>query len=506
MGKHHSKWVNSKDTKEFTDSNSNIKSSTLSISSKTIINCIKTNYKEKYTYVNTLKKSFYSRIDLVKNNDTGEKRVMKSVKSDKNMPKELEEEIINEIFILKKLDHPQIIKIFEFYKTTEEYNIITEYCENGDLYNELINEAPFSEDYAAYILYQLLIALNCCHKLHILYRGLDPENILIAERNDKKYPQIKMTNFGSSKIFHKDIFNEKMIGSPYYIAPEAIYNKKYNEKCDLWSCGVILYMMLSGKVPFGGHNEEEILKMVEKGSFNLSRKEFKKVSKSAIDLIKALLTVSPEKRLSAEEALNHIWFKELKIKEIYNQIKDENTINKLIKNIENYKRTSALQETALAYLVHNFPQMPDVVNACKLFSQIDIDDDGKINEDELFKGLKVKLRGKISKKEVENIFKKLDMDGNGFIEYEEFVRAAVDKEFFVSDEIIQYAFKFFDKDNSGIITFDEIREVFESSLVQKANEETTLKKIIDEVDEKKDGTISYKEFEMAMKKLIIAKN
>jgi calcium-dependent protein kinase len=218
------------------------------------------------------------------------------------------------------------------------------------------------------------------------------------------------------------------------------------------------------------------------------------------------LVLTPDLRLSAQEALNHQWFKEFNTKELYNEIEDENILMNLINNIKNYKRESALQETALAYLVHNFPQIPDVINASKLFNQIDVNDDGRINKDELYNGLKDQLRIKNLKKEVDIIFKKLDMDGNGSIEYEEFIRAAVNKDFFISDEIIEFAFKFFDKDNSGEITYDEIKEVFKDSMIKSSKEEISLKKIIDEVDKNGDGVISYEEFSLIMKKLIIPKN
>ena len=136
---------------------------------------------------------------------------------------------------------------------------------------------------------------------------------------------------------------------------------------------------------------------------------------------------------------------------------------------------------------------------------MDVNDDGKINKDELFKGLKNRLRTKNLKKEVDIIFKNLDMDGNGFIEYEEFVRAAVNKEFFVSDEVIDFAFKFFDKDNSGSITYDEIKEIFKDSMIKRSKEDISLKKIISEVDKNGDGIISYQEFVLVMKKLIMPK-
>jgi calcium-dependent protein kinase len=302
-------------------------------------------------------------------------------------------------------------------------------------------------------------------------------------------------------MVEKGAVQRKLVGSSYYIAPEVI-KKNYNEKCDIWSCGVILYILLSGRPPFGGEDDHEIMENVKKGKYDLDCSPFNKASKSVIDLIKKLLVMDKDKRISAQEALNHPWFKEQKAKELYNQIKDENIIKKLLSNLKHYKRNSVIQETALAYLVHNFPQMKDVVNACKLFNQIDINGDGKITEEELLKGLSNKIKSSTLKEDVHEIYKNLDMDNNGFIEYEEFVRAAVSKEKFMTDNVLRFAFRYFDKDGSGEITFDEIEEVFKKSVTDKGNIHDSLRKIVKEVDINGDGIISFEEFSIVMKKML----
>jgi calcium-dependent protein kinase len=212
--------------------------------------------------------------------------------------------------------------------------------------------------------------------------------------------------------------------------------------------------------------------------------------------------MDPKKRISAQEALAHNWFKENKSKELFNQIKDESTLKKLLSNLKNYRRESIIQETALAYLVHNFPQMKDVINACKLFNQIDINGDGKINKQELLKGLQSKMKSPTLEQDVEEIYKNIDMDNNGYIEYEEFVRAAVSKEKFLNESILRYAFRYFDKDNSGEITFDEIEEVFKESVSDKTKVHDSLQQIISEVDANGDGVIDFNEFAFIMKKML----
>ena len=146
--------------------------------------------------------------------------------------------------------------------------------------------------------------------------------------------------------------------------------------------------------------------------------------------------------------------------------------------------------------------MKDVVNACKLFNQIDVNGDGKINKGELLKGLQSKIKSDTLEQDVEQIYKNIDMDNNGYIEYEEFVRAAVSKERFINENVLRFAFRYFDKDGSGEITFDEIEDVFKQSVTDKAKVHESLKQIISEVDSNGDGIISFTEFSDIMKKML----
>ena len=377
-----------------------------------------------------------------------------------------------------------------------------EYCRGGKLYTELRNYAPFDEKYTAYVMYQIFSAINYCHKMNIIHRDLKPENILIVNKNkNNNYPNIKIGDFGMSKIVEKRSLQNSVVGSIYYIAPEVI-QKKYNEKCDIWSCGVIMYILLSKQPPFKGEYIEEIMSNIQKGIYDLESPPFDNISENALDLIKKLLNKDIDSRISAQEALNHPWFKENKSKELFNEILNENIIEKLLNNLKNYKKVSVIQENALDYLVHNFPQMKDVINSCKLFNQIDINGDGKITEEELFKGLSLRVKSDNLEEDVKNIFKNLDMDGNGFIEYEEFVRAAVTKEKFLGENVLKFAFRFFDIDNSGKIDFEEIERIFKNNVIDKEHVKESLNKIIYESDLNRDGKISFDEFSRVMKKML----
>ena len=454
-----------------------------------------------YRNITYLGEGSFAKVYCVEHKITGARRALKEITKSGNCSEAEEKEILNEINILRTLDHPNILKIFEFYSTKESYSIVIELCQGGELFQEIIDRGPFNENYSAYVMFQIISAINYCHSMKIIHRDLKPENILISERDNNGLPRVKIADFGTSLMFEKGAIQRKLVGSSYYIAPEVI-EKHYDEKCDIWSCGVIMYILLSGRPPFGGDNDDEIMEQVKIGKYDLEESPFDKISNSGKDLIKKLLIFDPKKRISAREALDHPWFKEKKSKELFSRIRDESTMKKMIHNLKTYKRDSIIQETALAYLVHNFPQTKDVVNACKLFNQIDTKGDGKITKAEFLKGLENKLKSDSLKKDVDIIFNNIDMDNNGYIEYEEFVRAAVNKEIFMDKRVMQFAFRYFDKDGSGEITFDEIEEVFKESVQDKTNVHDALKKIIDEVDTNGDGIISFNEFADIMKKML----
>jgi calcium-dependent protein kinase len=263
-----------------------------------------------------------------------------------------------------------------------------------------------------------------------------------------------------------------------------------------------MYILLSGKPPFNGKDDNEIFDKILIGNYDIKSPPFNQLSSNCLDLIKNLLNKNIEERFSAEQALNHVWFQDFKSKELYNRITDHDAIKTLFKNLKNYKRTSIIQETALAYLVHQFPRIKDVVNACKLFNQIDKSGDGKISKEELYNGLVGRYKTETLETDVDAIFKNLDMDNNGYIEYEEFVRAAVSKEYFLTENVLRFAFRYFDKDNSGAIEFNEIKALFSKSIEDKHHIYEALKQIIKEVDINNDGKINFKEFSVVMRKMI----
>lgn len=456
---------------------------------------------ENYSMVKRLGEGSYGVVWKVKHLLTGHDRAMKKINKSTKTKKETEMEIMNEIEILRKMDHPHIVKIFEFFNTPEGYFLITEFCTGGELFQEVSDKAPFSENIAAHIMYQIFSAVNYCHNLHIIHRDLKPENILVESINPGGTYNLKIIDFGTAKIYEKNKAEKKIIGSSYYIAPEVL-NKDYNEKCDVWSCGVILYILLSGRAPFSGDSDNAILNKIKKGTYDLKRSPFNRTSLEAKDLIRKLLEKNPKKRISAAEALKHSWFKKLEVKKKITDV-DEELLKNTIDNLKKYNPEYKLQQAVLAYLVHNFPQIEEIKEVSKVFTKFDEDIDGKLTRQEMIKGFTNALG--ITKKDatdiVSEIFNIIDNDNNGSIEFEEFVRAGLDKEIFCDEEILRFAFDYFDKDGSGQINIDELRQIFcvgpNSELA-----EATLRSCISEIDQNGNGEIDFYEFAEMMARII----
>ena len=210
--------------------NKNKNSNSIDIEHNPLISQFKSNPFEFYESLKFLGEGSFAKVYLVKNKSTGAIRAMKEIRREQDEDTEIN--IINEINILMKLDHPNIVKIFEFYVSERAYYLITEYCPGGSLFDFIDkNHGPFTEIQASYIMHQLFSVVNYCHKMKIIHRDLKPENILI-NKNDNGFVTIKVCDFGTSLKFKKGDVQDEVVGSIYYIAPEVL-KKNYNAKCDI---------------------------------------------------------------------------------------------------------------------------------------------------------------------------------------------------------------------------------------------------------------------------------
>ena len=302
--------------------------------------------------------------------------------------------------------------------------------------------------------------------------------------------ELKLIDFGCSKIFspQKKTTFEDTIGTLVYCSPEVLKNK-YDQKCDIWSCGVIMYLLLCGKFPFSGKSEEEITKKILFGKLNFNSKQFQNVSESAKDLIIKCLNKDKNKRITVKQALHHEFFAgEIDINNIFeDEVITKNVLNSLRINS---RQTSKFYQIVLTYLSYNFADKEHLQKLRNIFYKIDLNMDGKLSREELYTAYK-EAKIDISKEELNKIIKFMDFDGNGYIEYEEFIRVTLPKEQLFTDINLKNAFEMFDKDKNGTISVDEIIEVIG---MDKEFDKNAIEELKKEVSYDGNKEIDFKHF------------
>ena len=265
-----------------------------------------------YEILKKLGEGSYGKIYKVKNKDTEEIYAMKQM--DKIKIQQNLELFKNEIEIMSILNHPNICKLYEVYEDSKFFYLIIEYCEGGELLDRITKKQKegklYTEKEAAVIFRQLIEAIEYIHEIGVIHRDLKPENILFSTKYENS--PIKIIDFGISKKVTKNDPNKKIklsskVGTVYYMSPEIIKGS-YSELCDVWACGIILYILLCGYPPFSGVNDKDIYNNIKECKLEFPQNEWKKISKNAKELIKKI--ICPEKnRINASQILHDKWFK-----------------------------------------------------------------------------------------------------------------------------------------------------------------------------------------------------
>lgn len=461
-------------------------SNDLKLSKGNFVNFKKGSVDNEYELRETLGSGAFAKVVKVVHKKSGQFRALKIIKKQKDQDPA---RMYLEVEILKKLVHPNIMQIFEFFEDRKNFQIITELCEGGELFDMIVQKGNFGENEAAWVMKQLLSAVNYIHTNSICHRDIKPENILLDTKKDNI---IKIIDWGTARFFDKNKKMNKISGTPYYIAPEVLF-EKYDEKCDVWSCGVIMYILLCGYPPFNGENDSEILAKIKLGEFSFPDEEWESVSDAAKKLIRLMLTKKPEDRPSAGECLNHPWLKENNKRDV-----NVNLGKKCLNNMRKFHAGRKLQQAALTYIVNYLMTKEEKNEMLEIFQSLDTNGDGVLSREEIFEGYRQTLGDVEAKKEVDRIMTEIDIDKSGTIDYNEFVMAATNRQKMLNKEKLEATFNIFDKDGNGSISKDEIK----SLLCARSDDKKLLDEIIKEVDSNGDGEISLNEFKEMMKKLV----
>jgi len=441
-----------------------------------------------YTIIKDLGHGSYGQVKKVKHKKLNEIRAMKITNKKSTSSK-------YEIEILRKISHPNIANIFEIFADSKKYYVIMEFLEGGELFDAITSIGSFTEESACQVMKQLLSAIFYLHSNNIVHRDLKPENIMLLQKPENGNYHIKLIDFGTAKIFKPGKKMNKFIGTSYYIAPEVL-KEKYDEKCDVWSCGIILYILLCGYPPFNGNTNVEIFHAIQNQNPLFAGEEWDDITNEAKELIKLMLRKNPNERWNAEQCLKHKWFKILedaeKNKNVHKNFKQiqMNAIN----HMAQFVNENRFKQAVLQFISTQFNIQKEEGDLRELFKSMDISGTGQLSKDEFCNKL-MELYGENDGKNIaSNIFNNLDLDGSGKISYDEFLSAMISSKKVVTEERLEKAFKMFDKDNSGKLSVNEIKAVFGGT-------EEQWKNVINEIDLNNDGEVDFAEFKIMMENM-----
>ncbi|KAL5781080.1 hypothetical protein ACOSP7_006109 [Xanthoceras sorbifolium] len=398
------------------------------------------------------------------------------------------EDVRREVEIMRRLPkHPNIVTFKEAYEDKEAIYLVMELCEGGELFDRIVARGHYTERAAARVARTILEIVKVCHDNGVIHRDLKPENFLFADTNENA--PLKAIDFGLSIFFENGQRFNEIVGSPYYMAPEVL-RRNYGPEVDVWSAGIILYILLCGVPPFWAETEEGIAHAIVRGKIDFERDPWPKISTEAKKLVKNMLDPNPYSRLTIQEVLEHPWI------QIENHAPNVNLGEHVRTKIKQFCLMNKFKKKALRVVADNLPN-DQVAGIKQAFYMMDKDNNGGLTFEELKEGL-LMIGHKMSDPDVQMLMDAADFDGNGTLDCEEFVTMSVHLKRIGNDDILQQAFEYFDKNKTGYIEFDELREALLDE-ISGPNNEQIIQEIIFDVDLDKDGRICFQEFKAMMK-------
>eukprot|EP01024_Parvocaulis_polyphysoides_P028208 TRINITY_DN25509_c1_g2_i2.p1 TRINITY_DN25509_c1_g2~~TRINITY_DN25509_c1_g2_i2.p1 ORF type:complete len:481 (+),score=100.05 TRINITY_DN25509_c1_g2_i2:147-1589(+) len=436
---------------------------------------------DKYDLGKVLGKGAFGVVRVAVDKSSGERHACKTISKAKLVVKEDVDDVAREVAIMNHVaGMANIVRLHDTFEDKHFVHIVMELCEGGELFDSIVESGMYNERKAASVFKSMVDMIHHCHELGVMHRDLKPENFLLPTKDKTRPQDIKATDFGLSVFFKPGEHLRELVGSPYYVAPEVL-KKNYTHAADMWSLGVILYILLSGLPPFWGDSEEQIFKMVLKGHIDFATDPWPRISDSAKDCVKQLLTMDPSKRATAAQIVHHPWL----IKE--GVASDAELDNVVLKRMKKFAAMNKVKKVALMQIGQNLKE-DEIAGLKELFQSIDDNGDGTITLNELRKAMN-NWGHKMQDDQLQQIMDSVDVDGDGKIEYNEFVAMTMHVSRLEKEEVMAQAFRDFDTDGSGFITQDEL-----ANALEKFNLTDNVEDLMAGVDKNHDGKIDFQEF------------
>ncbi|CAG9329261.1 unnamed protein product [Blepharisma stoltei] len=469
----------SKSNKKQANSKTNANELNKWISKNDFVKTDKEYIKTKYQFIKRLSVGSFGYIMLVTDKKTNENKIIKEIQKT-FLSVEMQKCVCSESEKLYFLDHPNIVKLYEIVEDNQSFYLVSEYYPGGDLFEKIL-ENPLSEQLAKKYMQDILIAVNYCHSRGVIHRNIRPENIIFS--TNQADGVLKLTDFGS--IWQASA-NSCKVWSIHYMAPEMIKGSLNKRASDIWSIGVILYVMLTGKPPFVGKTEKELIASINKG-LSLGDKELAFYSAELKDLISKMLDLNYKQRISALDALNHPWFS------ISNASQESKNFEESLKLLAQFNAQSKIEKSIYQYIVSQFSNQCEEKAYIELFRKLDKDHNGILSREELISGCRA--LGVCEESNVEEILDRIDMNRSGSIDYSEFVAAVINWNSETQIKKLEQVFQLYDADGNGTLSLHEMKKAIPG--IPNAQ----WKKFFKEADINGDGMISTYEFkEYVLKK------
>jgi len=442
---------------------------------------------EEYEEGEKLGEGITGTVRVVAHRRTGKRYAMKTINLNRVNKRQLRE-LRLEVSALKLVDHPNVVKLYETFESRDTLRLVMELYTGGELAKRRLRK----ESEVVSVVAQLLSAILHCHNVGIVHRDVKLENVLFATPDADS--RIALIDFGLSGVHvvrpgrragaaaeHEQRLMSTTCGTAFYIAPEVL-DGRYGSQADLWSVGIVTYMLLTGRPPFDGPNEKAVFRKIRAGVVDCGAPVWSRVSPHARELVENLLVVDPARRWDAERALQCKWFDSY-FDSIKAEFADGDIEQSVVTSLTNFVGYGRLKKAALMIIAHSKTQ-EELRELASAFKAMDTDNSGEITVAELRELLA--RHGIASDAQVQRVFDGVDVDHSGALQFSEFLAATVEARGVVDREAFSAAFDRIAGGKSFITRADLTRLLGETSAV--------VRSIIAELDSNGDGVVSREEF------------